>query len=60
MQALAESNYGLVKLARREYAAALALDDVLPKLLDEVEQVHFGVRPAGGGLGDMLASMFSS
>ena len=60
MQALAESNYGLVKLARREYSAALAQDDVLFKLLDEVEQVHFGVRPAGGGLGDMLASMFSS
>ena len=60
MQALSESNYGLVKLARKEYGPALAQDEVLLKLLDEVEQVHFGVRPAGGGLGDMLASMFAS
>ena len=60
VQALTESDYGLVKLARREYEPALAEDEMLLKLLDEIEQVHFGVHPAGGGLGDMLASMFSS
>ena len=58
-QALSQRSLPLLQLAKREYAAALAQDGSLAQLLDEVEACHFGTRPSGGGLGDLLGSLLS-
>lgn len=59
MQALAQHSLSLLQLARREYAASLAQDGGLLQLMDEVEGCHFGKQQAGGGLGELFASMLS-
>lgn len=61
VQALAQASLPLVQLLKEEYADALAVDDSLPMLLDQVLSRHFQMAPRGnmGGYLSQMLEMFN-
>ncbi|KAK9815065.1 hypothetical protein WJX73_006334 [Symbiochloris irregularis] len=55
-QALAEASLPLVQLLKEEYASALAVDESLPMLFEQIMSRHFQIAPRGN-MGGMMASM---
>ena len=61
MQALAQASLPLVQLLKEEYAGALAADDSLSMLFEQVLSRHFQVTPRGnmGGYLSQMLEMFN-